>query len=106
MTSDELSAIALRMDADAATSPERAKLRIPAIGAHYLARPRLMESLDASLDTAVTLVIAPAGAGKTTLVSGWAFMSATPAAWLSVDGTDREPTQFWSGVVDALETLH
>ena len=53
----------------------------------------------------LTLVVAPAGTGKTSLVAGWMAESSTPTAWLSLDDTDRDGVQFWSGVIAALDTL-
>ena len=44
----------------------------------------------------LTLVVAPAGTGKTSLVAGWMAESSTPTAWLSLDDTDRDGVQFWS----------
>ncbi len=53
----------------------------------------------------LTLVVAPAGTGKTSLVAGWVAESSTPTAWLSLDETDRDGVQFWSAVIAALDTL-
>ena len=53
----------------------------------------------------LTLVLAPAGTGKTSLVAGWVAESSTPTAWLSLDDTDCDGVQFWSGVIAALDTL-
>ena len=53
----------------------------------------------------LTLVVAPAGTGKTSLVAGWMAESSTPTAWLSLDDTDRDGVQFWSSVIAALDTL-
>ena len=49
--------------------------------------------------------MAPAGTGKTSLVAGWVAESSTPSAWLSLDDTDCDGVQFWSGVIAALDTL-
>jgi len=51
------------------------------------------------------LVVAPAGAGKTSLVAGWAAESSMPTAWLSLDESDRDGVQFWTDVVAALEAV-
>jgi LuxR family maltose regulon positive regulatory protein len=83
----------------------RAKLRPPVPGSHYVRRPRLLELLDELVDEPLTVVVAPAGAGKTSLLAGWAAESALPIAWLSVDDADRDGVQLWSEVVAALETL-
>src|SRR5262245_1927781 len=76
----------------------RAKLRPPAAGDHYVRRPRLHALLDDSVGGPVTLVIAPAGAGKTSLVAGWTAEAVTAVAWLSCDETDRDAVQLWSGL--------
>ncbi|MDQ0090157.1 ATP/maltotriose-dependent transcriptional regulator MalT [Paenibacillus anaericanus] len=47
------------------------KISIPSVNSHYVPRPRLMEQLDESVRYRLTLVTAPAGSGKTTLVSSW-----------------------------------
>jgi LuxR family maltose regulon positive regulatory protein len=70
-------------------------------------RRRLIEKLDNGLGQGnrLTLVSAPAGFGKTTLLSEWAAGWRGPVAWLTLDQGDREPTQFWSYVVTALGTI-
>ena len=83
----------------------RAKLRPPGTAGHYVERVRLLRLLDELIEAPLTLVVAPAGTGKTSLLSAWASRSPTPTAWLSLDETDRDPAQFWSGVVAALETV-
>lgn len=88
-----------------ATPVVRAKLRPPVPVAHHVRRPRLIGLLDAAGATPLTLVVAPAGAGKTSLVAGWALESPTPTAWLSLDDRDRDAAQVWRGVVAALETV-
>ena len=71
-----------------------------------VARPRLDERLRHN-QPALTLVSAPAGFGKTTLLAEWvaAASSEGPAtAWLSLDARDSDPTVFWSYVIAALRT--
>src|SRR4051794_26398943 len=86
-------------------APRRVTLQAPVLSAHYVPRPRLLAALDAALECPVTLVIAPAGAGKTTLAAGWLATWGAPTAWLSLDDTDRDATQLWAGIADALEVL-
>ena len=83
----------------------RAKLRPPPTAGHYVDRPRLVQLLEELVEAPLTLVTAPAGTGKTSLLSAWTSGSVRPTAWLSLDETDRDPVQFWSGVVAALETV-
>ena len=91
--------------ANATTALHRAKLRRPDAADHYVARLRLLELLDDTVRVPLVLVIAPAGAGKTTLVSAWTANSDVPTAWLSLDEDDGDMAQFWSGVVAALDTV-
>ena len=57
----------------------------------------------------LALIVAPAGWGKTTLLSAWhaeASLSAWPLAWVSLDEGDNDPNRFWTYVLAALNTLH
>ena len=82
------------------------KLYVPQLRRGSVGRPRLMRRMEAGSDARLTLVSAPAGFGKTTVVAGW-LQEATAAdrsvAWLSLDATDNEPASFWSYVATALE---
>ena len=82
-------------------------------------RPRLIERLNAGLHRKLTLISAPAGFGKTTLLSEWIHHLETrflpknlvsglprPAAWLSLDEGDNAPVRFISYLIAALQTLH
>ena len=79
------------------------KLLIPPFSTSLLARERLITQLAQGLQRALTLVIAPAGYGKTTLLSAWARQSATPTAWVSLDADDCAPRRFWTYVIAALD---
>ncbi len=87
------------------------KLHIPPARPGLVARPRLMERLDVGLCGKLTLISAPAGFGKTTLLSAWIErrMSAAagePAvAWLSLDEQDNDPARFLAYLVAALQAL-
>ncbi len=80
------------------------KLYRPAPRPHAVLRPRLTEQLSAGLRGKLTLVCAPAGFGKTTLVSGW-LAGCESAAWLSLDEGDSELLRFLSHLVAALRTV-
>lgn len=83
----------------------QSKLR-PAVNPAYLVeRPRLHALLDEAVAAPLTLVVAPAGSGKTSLLRSWAAGSSLPHAWLSLDETDRDPVQLWRGVLAALEGI-
>ena len=83
----------------------RAKLRPPAPVPHYVRRPRLLDLIDEAVAAPLTLVVAPAGAGKTSLVAGWASESTRRTGWLSLDEGDRDAAQLWRGVIAGLDPL-
>jgi LuxR family transcriptional regulator, maltose regulon positive regulatory protein len=68
-------------------------------------RHQLFARLSEGLARKLTLLAAPAGSGKTTLVSAWAATVDLPAAWLSLDPDDGEPVRFLSYVLAALQTV-
>jgi LuxR family maltose regulon positive regulatory protein len=70
-----------------------------------ISRPRLTERLLASSKQKLTLISAPAGFGKTTLVGEWIIQSKRPVAWVSLDGRDNDPARFWSYFITALRVL-
>jgi LuxR family maltose regulon positive regulatory protein len=84
----------------------RTKLYIPPIRSEVVSRPRLVERLDAVRHGRLTLLSAPAGFGKTTLLSEWAAQLPDRAAWLSLDKEDNDQARFWTYVVAALQTVH
>ena len=84
-------------------SPRRTKLRPPRLASDLISRPRLLERLD-RLAT-LSLIVAPAGYGKTTLVSMWLAQVELPSAWVSLDEEDNEPALFLTSVVAAIRTL-
>ena len=67
--------------------------------------PRLIERLNEGLHRKLTLISAPAGFGKTTLVSAWLASCDRPVAWLSLDEGDNDPTRFLTYLVAALQTI-
>lgn len=81
------------------------KLHIPALRPKAVPRPRLIERLNEGLHHKLTLISAPAGFGKTTLLSEWIAGSKQPAAWLSLDEGDSDPTRFLAYLVAALRTV-
>jgi len=85
------------------------KLTLPPARQALVPRPRLMNQLEAGLRGKLTLIAAPAGYGKTTLVRAWYATepgSAWPLAWLSLDVGDNDPARFWSYAITALQTQH
>jgi LuxR family maltose regulon positive regulatory protein len=83
----------------------QAKLYVPPARPEWVSRPRLVERLNAGLDRKLTLISAPAGFGKTTLLSEWAAGCGQPVAWLSLDGGDNDPARFWAYFVAALQAI-
>lgn len=66
-------------------------------------RPRLDAPISRAVDVPVTVVSAPAGFGKTTLLAGALSSADCPVAWVALDASDRHPVSFWSYVLTALE---
>lgn len=88
----------------------KTKLYIPPARPNLVSRPRLLDHLNRGLHRKLTLVSAPPGFGKTTLVSEWIHHAAAPltpqVAWLSLDEQDNDPVRFWSYFITALDTVH
>ena len=92
----------------------KTKLYIPPIRADLLERPRLVARLNAGLDCRLTLISAPAGFGKTTLISSWihgsdssskAVVESPQAAWISLDAGDNDPIRYVTYLIAALRTV-
>src|ERR687885_2003946 len=81
------------------------KLYVPPPRPEAVPRPRLIERLDEGLHRRLILVSAPAGFGKTTLIGEWVATLPRPAAWLSLDEGDNDPTRFLAYLVAALRTI-
>ena len=83
----------------------RTKLFIPPHRSSQVPRPRLLEQLNGGLDKALILVSAPAGYGKTSLVSGWLRGIPTASVWLSLDEGDNDPARFLQYFVTAIQQI-
>ncbi len=83
----------------------RTKLHRPRLTSELVTRPRLFELLDRSLEVPLTLVPAPAGYGKSVLVSQWVARQEVPCAWLSLDESDSDLRLFLTYLVAAIETV-
>jgi LuxR family transcriptional regulator, maltose regulon positive regulatory protein len=84
------------------------KLSIPSVRPSLVPRTRLSERLEEGLGRKLTLLSAPAGFGKTTLLSAWIGELSEddqPMAWLSLDSGDNDPAQFWRYFVTAVDEL-
>jgi LuxR family maltose regulon positive regulatory protein len=104
------------------------KLFVPPLRSNVVARPRLVEQLQAGAQGRLTLLSAPAGFGKTTLLCEWIAdcrlqiadynasnlnlqstiynLQSPRVAWVSLDAGDADPVQFWIYVVTALDQLY
>ncbi len=83
------------------------KLHIPP-SQNLILRPRLYLRLDDALRTRLTLISAPAGFGKTSLLSSWLGQvdrATFSVAWLGLDEADNDPTRFWQYLISALQTV-
>ena len=81
------------------------KLYIPRYRPNIVLRSRLIMKLNEGLHHKLSLVSAPAGFGKTTLLSEWIAGCQRPAAWLSLDEGDNDPARFWSHFISALQMV-
>jgi LuxR family maltose regulon positive regulatory protein len=84
------------------------KLFVPLARAQAVARPRLVDRLDAGIRSGakLTLISAPAGFGKTTVLSDWVARIGRPetgmrVAWLSIESGDNDPVRFFGYLVAA-----
>src|SRR5436190_18606502 len=85
------------------------KFYVPVASGPLISRPRLTNLLAESLKHSLTLISAPAGFGKTTLLAVWE--RSLPAnhplvAWVSLDEEDNDPQLFWTYVLTALQMQH
>ena len=84
------------------------KLAVPTARAQWVSRPRLFERLEAGRRGKLTLIAAPAGFGKTTLLSAWRATAAgqsLPFGWVALDAGDNDPLRFWSYGLAALDAV-
>jgi LuxR family maltose regulon positive regulatory protein len=81
------------------------KLYVPSARAGVLSRSRLVEQLNLGLVRHLTLISAPAGYGKTTVLSTWAAGSGDPVVWLTLDAGDNDPVRFWRYIDASLQTV-
>lgn len=92
------------------TAPEpeplvKTKLYIPPLRKNLVPRQPLLDKLDVAVQKSLVLVSAPAGFGKTTLLTSWATQTSLPIAWYSLDPADNDPVRFVAYLVAALDSL-
>ena len=85
-------------------TPLRTKFAVPRGPRANVARARLLDVLDTGVEAPLTLVAAPAGAGKSALLSSWVASGrpTCPVAWVSLDGDDANRRRFWRAVLEGL----
>ena len=81
------------------------KLMLPRVQPGTLHRSRLLEMLDGDGGAALTVVNAPVGYGKTTLVRSWCVERPEPVVWMTLDGGDDDPARLWAHLATAAERL-
>lgn len=84
----------------------RTKLRLPFTRPGLVSRYRLQKQIDAGLHGPLTLIIAPAGFGKTTLVAASVADCGMPVSWLSLDRDDNQPGRFTAYLIAAVTTAN
>ena len=95
--------MAMRAEAPAPLRVIRTKV-LPPVHRNLVPRPGLTEPLGASETSKVTLICAPAGFGKSSLLAAWAEASweERPFAWFAIDGADNDPKRFWAYAIESL----
>lgn len=83
------------------------KLRVPHPRQNAVSRPRLVSKLLSSIEQPGKFVLlsGPAGFGKTTLLGEFVAQLKRPIAWVSLDGGDNDPIQFWTYLIHAIQSI-
>ena len=83
------------------------KTIIPPLHPNLIPRSRLTEQIETGVQLGhrLSLMAAPAGFGKTTVVSVWAHQSKRGVAWYSIDDSDNEVSIFWTYVIASIQTV-
>jgi LuxR family maltose regulon positive regulatory protein len=82
------------------------KISLPKYRSKILSRPRLYERLDQGLNGTLTLISAPAGYGKTTLITSWVKNLKRSFAWYALDAQDNDPVTFLTYLVAAIQSAN
>ncbi len=82
-----------------------AKLAPPVLRQEAIDRPRIVRALDANERSALTVVVAPAGYGKTIAVRAWCATRSAPLAWVTLDSGDDDPVRLWTYVATAVDRV-
>ena len=82
------------------------KLYRPRLATEVVHRPKLIQQLESGVDKKLTLLVAPTGYGKSTLVSDWLNHCAVQSAWLALDSEDNDLRQFLKNLIAAIQHLN
>ena len=82
------------------------KLHIPPVGNNIVHRSELFEKLNSGLSRKLILISAPAGFGKTTVVSDWIDQNKIPTTWFSLDNGDNDPVDFLCYIISGIQSIH
>jgi len=93
------------VEVDINTELLKTKLYQPQTPPELISRLRLIQKLNTGLAGKLTLISAPAGYGKTTVLSEWISSTEIPTCWVSLDASDNDPARFWAYVIAALQTI-
>jgi len=83
----------------------KTKLFIPQLREGLIARPRLINLINANINKKVCFISAPAGYGKSTLLSEWARTTELPVCWVSLDPSENDPAKFFSYLIAGVQTI-
>jgi LuxR family transcriptional regulator, maltose regulon positive regulatory protein len=83
----------------------RTKISVPPARPRRVDRARLQARIDRGAQRALTLVVAPAGFGKTTLAAAWAQSTEMPVAWLSLEPADCAPERFLNYLIHSIQQI-
>jgi len=82
------------------------KIHIPPAGNNIVHRPKLYSKLNIGLSRKLIVISAPAGFGKTSLLSNWITQQKIPTAWFSLDKGDNDPVDFLSYIISGIQNIH
>ena len=105
LVATRLSSPRIAINADNYMSLMQTKLYPPRSRSHLISRTHLIERLNEGLSGNITLVCAPAGFGKTTLLTQWLQTINRTTAWLSLDENDNESRTFVQSLTAALQSI-
>ena len=97
------SEINVKWDENQHLTPLKTKLCVPPLRSRWMTRLRLVKRMDEGFNGKLTLISAPAGFGKTTLLVDWIHRHKIPVAWFSVDKADNDPLHFLTYVILGLQ---